>query len=184
MTETLGSKTIDLEFRRAELDDLDEIWDLYSSVIMASSNTPEDPQWVLGVHPSREELTYQIEDGLLHCGFYYGQVVAAALIEQNFVRGYETFPWESKLPLRDTAVLHLFAVDPNLRGRKIGKQFMNYCIDFSRKEGYKALRLDAMPCLVHAQALYVSCGFKNQGVGELSHSNPKMRRANMYELVL
>lgn len=184
MADTLGSKELDLEFRRANLDDLDEIWDLYSAAIMASSNTAEDPLWVLGKHPSRDELTYEIEDGLLHCGFYYGQVVAATLIEQNFVRGYETFPWKSKIPLTDTAVLHLFAVDPNLRGRKIGKRFMNYCIDFAREEGFKALRLDAMPSLVHAQALYVSCGFESQGIGDLAHADPRMRRANMYELVL
>ena len=179
-----GDSLVDLEYGTVEPDELDEIWDLYSAVVMNLSGTSEDPLWVMGVNPSREKFARKIEQGCLHAAYVYGQPVAATLIEQGFVGGYETFPWKSGIPLEETAVLRLFAVVPNMRGHKISTRFLNYCISAAREQGYKALRLDVMPHLAHSAALFTSCGFESQGLAELAHEDERMRQSNLYELVL
>ncbi|MGN0301392.1 MAG: GNAT family N-acetyltransferase [Anaerotardibacter sp.] len=173
-----------LEFRVADLDDIQEIWDLYSVVVMRASGTDEDPYWVMGEHPSMKELEYQLEDGVLYVATLYGEIVAVTVIEQAFVSGYDTFKWQSGILLRDSAVMRMFAVSPHFRGQKISERFLDYCIAEIRNQGYKAIRLDVMPHLKHAQNLYMRHGFKNLGVVKLGHKDPRMQMSTLFELVL
>ena len=51
-------------------------------------------------------------------------------------------------------------VRPQYRGKKIGKLLTEYVIHYATSTGYRRMRLDTLPNLDKALALYKSLGFK------------------------
>ena len=52
-------------------------------------------------------------------------------------------------------------VRPNYRGKGIGRELSQAIIDEAHRIGYKKMRLDTIPAMKQANALYKSFGFKN-----------------------
>jgi GNAT superfamily N-acetyltransferase len=58
------------------------------------------------------------------------------------------------------AQLRLLLVEPKARNKGIGKRLIDECIDFSKKNGYKKIRLWTQSILSAAHHLYENAGFK------------------------
>ncbi len=65
------------------------------------------------------------------------------------------------MPTQDTTVFELtkMAVSPKYRGLKIGQLLMQYCIDFSKQNHFKALILYSNTLLENAIYIYRKYGF-------------------------
>ncbi|MDP6394169.1 MAG: GNAT family N-acetyltransferase [Desulfobacterales bacterium] len=61
------------------------------------------------------------------------------------------------------AQLRLLLVEPRARGRGIGKQLINECIKFSRRNRYRKIKLWTQGNLLEARHLYAKAGFKMVG---------------------
>ncbi len=57
------------------------------------------------------------------------------------------------------AQLRILLVEPKARGRGIGKRLIDECIDFSKRAGYKKIKLWTQSLLVAARHLYENAGF-------------------------
>jgi len=73
------------------------------------------------------------------------------------------------------AKLRLFRVEPKAREKGIGKKLLEECINFSKRNGYKKIRLWTQSNLLAARHLYLKYGFK------LTEEEPSTRFG--YELV-
>jgi putative acetyltransferase len=57
------------------------------------------------------------------------------------------------------AELKRMYVHPDFRKNKIGRKLLEHCIETATSLGYKKLRLDTLPDMLQAQALYRTFGF-------------------------
>lgn len=62
---------------------------------------------------------------------------------------------------------------PEARGRGIGAEMMQICLDYAKKAGYKKCYLETMPYMEHARKLYARTGFKplEGPMGNTGHYN-------------
>jgi ribosomal protein S18 acetylase RimI-like enzyme len=88
---------------------------------------------------------YAQPDGCLLIALYEEQVVGCAALR--------------RLDVGICEMKRLY-VRPQYRGKKIGKLLTEYVIDYARGNGYRRMRLDTLPNLDKALALYNSLGFK------------------------
>ncbi|HEX9654633.1 MAG TPA: helix-turn-helix domain-containing GNAT family N-acetyltransferase, partial [bacterium] len=58
------------------------------------------------------------------------------------------------------AQLRILLVEPKSRGRGLGKRLIDECIDFSKRAGYKKIKLWTQSVLVEARHLYEQAGFE------------------------
>jgi DNA-binding MarR family transcriptional regulator/GNAT superfamily N-acetyltransferase len=59
----------------------------------------------------------------------------------------------------EVAQLRILLVEPKARGRGIGKRLIQECLDFSKRAGYKKIKLWTQSILVEARHLYEKAGF-------------------------
>jgi len=65
---------------------------------------------------------------------------------------------------------------PEARGRGIGAEMMQICLDFAKEAGYKQCYLETLPYMEHARKLYARTGFRSldKPMGDTGHYNCTM----------
>ncbi len=170
---------------------VDELLALYAEVQAAVAGTDNDPQWVIGTHPSRVMLEEAAADGTLIVareGGSDGRIAAAFVMNGAAAPGYEAVPWEVGAAPDEVAVIHLLAVRPVFRGRGLARLLMGAAADIARARGKRVIRLDTLVGNRGAQRTYERLGFACRGAHRLAYEggydNPAEPNFVLYELAL
>lgn len=157
-----------MEIRVAEAQDLDETMELYVRASDAMAGTPHDAHWRRGLHPRREDIDGACEAGSLLIGVSDGAIVAAAILNHDLDDAAEVFgdvAWDAGAEGNELSVLHVLVVDPDARGRGLGRQLLKDCVRRARAEGCRGMRLDVVATNLPAISLYEKEGFVRIGSG-------------------
>lgn len=115
---------------------------------------------VLEEHGVNRPGTAYFDDSLKNMQSFYSvpkSVYFIARVDDEIVGGSGIFPTDG-LPA-DTCELVKMYLLPQARGKGLGKQLINKCIDFATSNGYKKVYLETMAELSNAIGMYEKSGF-------------------------
>ena len=155
--ESLGISA--LEIRAARRDEGGAVRAFYHSLIDRMIDEAGFPGWEKGVHPSDELLFGSVERGEMLLGLLGGRIVAGMVLNHEVGQGYDEARWLVSAPCEQVTVLHVLAVDPDLRGRGLAGQMVDYAIEYCQDRDQRSLRLDVMEGNGGAERVYERAGF-------------------------
>jgi len=157
-----------LVFRKATINDLDEIMTIYSDAREFMRNSGNKDQWTNG-YPQRELTVTSISDGDLYvcvddeailCVYYF-----KIHVDPTYVKIYNG-NWLNDEPY---GVIHRIAVAKSARGRKIASKVFEECLKHS-----KNLRIDTHRANIPMQRTLEKNGFKRCGIIHLENGDERL----------
>ncbi len=153
-----------MEVRKAQEPDLDGIEAIYERVHDAEERGLSSVGWIRGVYPTRKTAEDALGRDDLFVMVDGDAVVAVAVINQAQVAEYADAEWKHDVAESEVMVLHALAVDPQVKGRGIGRAFVAFYEDYAGQRGCPALRMDTNVRNARARKLYQRLGYEEVGV--------------------
>ena len=145
--------------RKADENDIDRIVEIYENIFNAQDKGELTVGWVRGIYPSRESAAEALARDELFVLDDNGTVAASAKINKSQGEEYRRAAWKTEAPDERVMVLHTLAVDPELRGRGYGTQFVDFYEKYARENGCPYLRMDTNAVNASARRLYAKLGY-------------------------
>ena len=184
MSEYIKSKNpVKYEIRKASIDDIDEIVDVYNDVIDYVTTLPFVCRWKRGVYPTYESASKAISEQSLFVLSISGKIVASVILNNEYTKTYDKADWGIDVDYDDIIVVHTVAVHPNYLKLGLGKAITMYSIEYARSLNKKAIRLDAAKENIPANALYISCGFVHVATVDLEFGVEGFKWSELYQIV-
>lgn len=173
-----------LQMRPATTDDLEDVYQLYEDIIDHQPLDRYSPSWTKGVYPTREDLCARIEHEELFMGAEGGRCAVAVVLTREEDPEYYGIAWPSGAARDEVSVIHLLAVHPDLRGRRLGVEVTRWCVDTARRWGKRAIHLDVVPGNDVAARAYGAAGFQLVCRHMVHYEDLGDTELEMYELAL
>ena len=151
-------------FRKATIQDIDEITALYMDVHTEEEAGRMSTGWIRSIYPTRETVKGAIDTDDLFVHVVEDKIVAVGRINQVQVDVYADVDWEYKVPEKEVMVLHTLAVLPSQQGKGYARAFCQFYEDYSMEQGCPYLRIDTNEKNKRARAFYKSIGYKEVGI--------------------
>ena len=164
-------------------EDLDVLTSLYAQAVKYLESHVNYPKWHSD-YPCRDSIRSCIQAGTQFICTENGCPVGAVVLNEEPGGRYEAVSWASSLRQGEYLVLHTLAVSPACYGQGIGSKMVALCIQYARKNGYKAIRLDVVPGNVPAIRLYEKMGFTYAGTADLLRGIEDIPLFDLYEMNL
>lgn len=151
-----------IQYRPAELQDLDDIFSLVQYAIRHMDE--------LGIHqwdeiyPCREDLSEDISNGDMHIGCIGGRIAVIYVLNKDYDEEYETAAWAH--PEREWRVLHRLCVHPDFQNMGVGRLTLDHIQRDLLNMNVEALRLDVFSQNPYSQKLYAKAGFTQTGIAD------------------
>lgn len=154
---------IKITIRKALASDIDAVAAIYDRIHTWEEKGKVTIGWERGVYPERITAETALAADELFVMEEAGVVVGTGIINQTQVDVYEKGNWKHPAEPTEVMVLHTLVIDPEVKGRGLGRRFVRFYEDYARQEGCKYLRLDTNSRNTSARALYKSMGYEEIG---------------------
>ncbi len=148
-----------MEFRKAELSELPEIFEMYREGVRVMIESGIF-QWD-EVYPSEEVIRRDITDGEMYVTLAENRITSAITLNERHDPEYADGAWQYA-HLRH-CVVHRLCVIPAAQGKGVAKLTMLYAEELLGREGYDAVWLDTFSENPIALRLYKSIGYQKTG---------------------
>ncbi len=155
--------------RKATQNDIDSVADIYDRLIDFESKTVSYTGWKKGVYPTSHEPETAIPHATMYVYEENGKVSASMIINSNQADAYREMPWKYEARDEKVLVIHTLCVDPEQKGKGIGKAMVNFAKDYAKQNGFEVIRIDTGVTNLPAQRLYSKLGFETVGRKKVMH---------------
>jgi len=145
--------------RKASMNDLDRIEEIYNEIHTEIEEGRARIGWYRNVYPARDIAEDSIRRRDMFVMEIDGRVVAAGRINQFQGPEYDRAHWSFHADPDEVMVLHTLVVSPKEKGRGYGEAFARFYEDYSRQQGCTALRIDTNAINAPARSLYRKLGY-------------------------
>ena len=173
-----------MTFEKANMNDLEEISNLYEDVCDYLNEHENYPGWKKGIYPSKDDARAGIEENALYIAKEHSKIVGTVILRHKPEERYKNIEWAVESDYEKIYVIYTLAVHPNYLGLGIGKKMLDFAEEIARKEGCISIRLDVVKGNVPAENLYKKCGYKYVGTISLGLEEYGLPWFNLYEKVL
>lgn len=173
-----------MEIRKAMPEELDQVEAFYHAQIELILTFEYDAKWRKDVYPTRDFMEDSIEAGEMFIGLEDDKIIAAMVVNHGYNEGYKKAKWQVEAKDDEIMVIHILAVLLSLGKKGLGKEMVQYAIDYARANDQKVMRLDVLKGNVPAERLYPKMGFKFIEEQVLYYEDTDWMAFELYELVL
>ena len=152
-----------IELRKAKRTDIDTIRNIYWKLLDSSEDYASILQWKKNIYPTDSDWMEYIDRDEMYLIYYGSELAGAGALSKKRAKSYNDIRWTINALDDETAVIHLFVVDPEYQGRGIATAVLDELIRIAKEANKKAVRLDAIGTNKPAQKLYEKYGFINCG---------------------
>ena len=174
----------DLSFKLSASEEFDTIKKFYYDLIDMTQGDASFPMWKKGVHPSDSFIRESLQNKELFSVYENDRLIACVVCNNKTADGYDTVNWHITASPAEFLVLHVFAVDPTLHGKHIGRFLFNNIISLAKKRQIKTLRIDVIANNHKAEGFYKALGFQFVCQKTLYYDVVGEMSFNLYDLVL
>lgn len=169
--------------RACNENDIVEVGKFYDRVVLHLCQTINYPKWKYKIYPSEVSVREKVLLSQQFVCMEEERIVGAFVLNDDPQGGDENADWTVELLQGEYMVCHTLATAPDTQGKGIGRQMVEFCIQYAKDKGYKGIRLDVVPDNIPARRLYEKCGFKYVGDVDLERGIEDIPVFSMYELV-
>ena len=156
-----------MNITNAELNDADKIIALYTKVANAMQASPFTAYWKMGVHPTEKGLLDAINTETMYVlKDDNAKIIGTMILNNDDTVGYNEAKWLIDVPKSKVMILHLLAIDPDMRGKGCAEMMMRYAFKIAKTKHALSFRLDAIKTNIPTQKLYQKCGMTIVGETE------------------
>ena len=150
--------------RKATAADIPAVTAIYNALLDREEQGLLTTGWTRGVYPTEQTARDALDAGTLYVLEDGGRVTAAAKIDQHQMEQYAQCAWRNDAPPEQVLVLHTLVVDPAVRGRGYGTDFVRFYEALGRETGRNCLRIDTNARNTPARVLYAKLGYTEAGI--------------------
>lgn len=148
-----------MEFRLAENNDLDRVFNIYSKAI-EEMDKHNINQWD-ELYPDKEILQEDIDNKELYIGEIEGEIACAYVLNSECDEEYEKGRWQYKYASFN--IIHRLCVNPKFQNKGIAGKTINHIEDLLKDKDIESIRLDVYSLNPFALRLYEKAGYKKVG---------------------
>lgn len=171
-----------MEIIKCTMEELDAVAAFYDKVVDYLVRHVNYPKWRPGEYPAYGSVKENILNGSQYACIGEGKVLGAFALNDNPQGDYSMGKWRKQLSEGEYLIIHTLATDPDIYKSGAARFMVEYCIEFTKKRGYKAVRLDVVPGNDPAERLYESMGFLFAGQADIARGFDDIPIFDLYEL--
>lgn len=174
-----------MEIKKCTITDISAIGAFYDRIVEHMVETGTNyPKWMYKIYPSEQSVRATVQKGTQNFCTLNGRICAAFVLNEDPGGAYEKGDWKQSLQIGEYLVIHTLAVAPEFSHQGIATQIIQYCMDYARSNGYKALRIDVVPTNFPAIRLYKKLGFTDAGEKDLERNIPGIPTFTLLEYLI
>ncbi|MCH5290904.1 MAG: GNAT family N-acetyltransferase [Treponema sp.] len=155
---------MEITFRAARTDDLDEVFMMVSAAIHAMAENGIF-QWD-SAYPAKDDFRSDILKNELHAGTIGGNIAVVYALNRECDEQYANGAWQ--YAGEDYLVLHRLCVSPDFQNMGVASRTLQHIEQESARKGIKAIRLDTFVENPFAVRLYEKNGYRTVGTARWS----------------
>ena len=151
-------------FRKACKKDIDAITEIYEDVHTEEEAGRAVIGWKRSVYPTRQTAEQSLQREDLFVAEESGQVMGAAIINQQQVDVYADADWRFEAPDTEVMVLHTLVISPRGAGKGVGSAFVEFYERYALEKNCRYPRMNTNEKNSVARRLYKKLGYEERGI--------------------